>query len=85
LTNITYRDQQSAVLPLQDCPCSLEAIKQHIAEHGFPPSHGELAAALGVRSTNAIRKHLDALAGKGAIAIAPRLSRGIRVLGRESV
>ncbi len=57
----------------------LEAIRNHIAEHGRPPSRPELAASLGIASTNAIFKHLAALEKKGAIELSPGAARGIRV------
>src|SRR5450432_2758520 len=57
----------------------LEAIREHIAEHHRPPSHPELARALGLASTNGVFKHLAALEKKGAIELAPGVARGIRV------
>jgi repressor LexA len=57
----------------------LEVIRQHLAEHGRPPSRPELARALGIASTNAVFKHLAALERKGAIALDAGLARGIRV------
>jgi repressor LexA len=58
----------------------LEAIRDHIAEHGRPPSHPELARALGLASTNGVYKHLMALEKKGAIELAAGVARGIRIL-----
>jgi len=57
----------------------LEAIRTHMEEHGRPPSHPELARVLGLASTNAVFKHLEALEKKGAIERAPGLARGIRL------
>ncbi len=57
----------------------LEAIRDHIAENGRPPSRPELAKTLGIASTNAIFKHLAALEKKGAIELMPGSARGIRV------
>lgn len=57
----------------------LRAIRSHIAEHGRPPSHPELARALGLASTNGVFKHLAALARKGAIGLDAGLARGIRL------
>jgi repressor LexA len=57
----------------------LEAIRDHIAEHGRPPSRTELARTLGVASTNAVFKHLAALERKGALELDAGLARGIRV------
>ena len=38
----------------------LQLIREHIAEHGRPPSHPELARILGLASTNGVFKHLAA-------------------------
>lgn len=58
----------------------LQAIREHMAETGVPPSRPELAKALGIASTNGVFKHLDALARKGAIELIPNAARGIRVV-----
>jgi repressor LexA len=58
----------------------LQAIREYLAETGMPPSRPELAKRLGIASTNAVFKHLDALARKGAIELVPNAARGIRVL-----
>ncbi len=60
----------------------LTLIKDAIQNTGFPPTRAEIANELGFRSTNAAEEHLQALARKGAIEIAPGTSRGIRL--RES-
>ena len=57
----------------------LEAIRSHMGEHGRPPSQPELARILGLASTNAVFKHLNALERKGAIERSPGLARGIRI------
>lgn len=48
----------------------------------YPPTHQEITFALGFKSTNAARKHLASLERKGWIAVAEKISRGIRVLRR---
>lgn len=58
----------------------LDLIKNAIEYTGFPPTRAEIAAKLGFRSANAAEEHLQALARKGAIAISPCTSRGIRLL-----
>jgi repressor LexA len=58
----------------------LNLIKDAIENTGFPPTRAEIATELGFRSTNAAEEHLQALARKGAIAITPGTSRGIRLL-----
>ncbi|WP_338849746.1 transcriptional repressor LexA [Massilia sp. W12] len=57
----------------------LDLIRQAIENTGFPPTRAEIAAELGFRSANAAEEHLQALARKGAIDIAPGTSRGIRL------
>jgi repressor LexA len=59
----------------------LNLIKDAIDNTGFPPTRAEIANELGFKSANAAEEHLQALARKGAIAIAPSTSRGIRLLG----
>jgi repressor LexA len=57
----------------------LNLIKEAIENTGFPPTRAEIANELGFRSANAAEEHLQALARKGAIEIAPGTSRGIRL------
>lgn len=57
----------------------LNLIKDAIENTGFPPTRAEIAAELGFKSANAAEEHLQALARKGAIEIAPGTSRGIRL------
>lgn len=57
----------------------LNLIREAIENTGFPPTRAEIAAELGFRSANAAEEHLQALARKGAIEIAPGTSRGIRL------
>ncbi|NEX59902.1 transcriptional repressor LexA [Noviherbaspirillum galbum] len=57
----------------------LNLIREAIDNTGFPPTRAEIAAELGFRSANAAEEHLQALARKGAIEIAPGTSRGIRL------
>ncbi len=58
----------------------LDFIEQSVAEAGFPPTIAEITSAFGMRSTNSVRGHLQALARKGAIELVPSASRGIRLL-----
>ncbi|MCE5198873.1 MAG: transcriptional repressor LexA [Armatimonadota bacterium] len=57
----------------------LNAIKNFIAENGYPPSIRELRPTLGISSLRGVTIHLDALERKGWIQRA-RTSRSIRVL-----
>ncbi len=58
----------------------LTFIEQTLVREGFPPTIAEIAEAFGVRSSNSIRGHLQALAQKGVIELVPSVSRGIRLL-----
>ncbi|NNJ97869.1 MAG: transcriptional repressor LexA [Gammaproteobacteria bacterium] len=58
----------------------LEFIREELTASGMPPTVAEIAAAMGVSSTNGIRGHLQALERKGAIELVPNASRGIRLL-----
>lgn len=61
-------------------------IQEVIEDTGIPPTRAEIARKLGFRSVNAAEEHLRALQRKGAIALVPGASRGIRILdaGAES-
>ncbi|MDH5692708.1 MAG: transcriptional repressor LexA [Gammaproteobacteria bacterium] len=63
----------------------LAFIKEYMADEGLPPTRVEIASALGFRSPNAAEDHIKALVRKGAIEVMPGMSRGIRILGEESV
>ncbi|HMN43596.1 MAG TPA: transcriptional repressor LexA [Povalibacter sp.] len=62
----------------------LAFIEQFMAAHGMPPTRGEIAAGLGLKNRQGIDQHLRALAGKGALELAPGISRGIRLPGVSS-
>lgn len=57
----------------------LEFIRRFSAEHGFPPTRGEIAAGLELKNRQGIDQHLRALQLKGAIELIPGISRGIRL------
>jgi repressor LexA len=61
----------------------LDFVRQHIATTGIPPTRTEIAKALGFRSANAAKDHLEALARKGAIVLTANTSRGIRILEED--
>jgi repressor LexA len=61
----------------------LNFIRDEIATRGLPPTAAEIAAGMGVSSTNGIRDHLKALARKGAIELISGASRGIRLIETE--
>lgn len=62
----------------------LELIRDFAAEHGYPPTRGEIARQLGFRSANAAEQHLRALARKGALELEAGASRGIRLPPEQS-
>ncbi len=55
-------------------------IRDTVTTRGIPPTIAEIAAAMGVKSANAIRDHLKALARKGALELIPSAARGIRLV-----
>ena len=57
-----------------------ERIRAHVREHAKPPTLHELGAALGIRSTNGVSKHLHALEQKGYIRRLPNEARGIELV-----
>lgn len=57
----------------------LEFIQRYCDKAGMPPTRAEIASFMGFRSANAAEDHLKALARKGAIALTPGTSRGIRL------
>jgi repressor LexA len=59
----------------------LDAIRAFIAEHGYAPTFRELAAMLGIESTNGITVHLKALERKHRVTREPGKSRTLRVVG----
>lgn len=63
----------------------LTVIRQHMENHGVPPTRAEIAQALQFRSVNAAEDHLKALARKGVIRLNPGTSRGIQLLGIHGI
>ena len=57
----------------------LQAIREWIKEHGYPPTIRELGQRLGIKSLRGVTSHLDALARKGQLS-RKRSARGIRIL-----
>jgi repressor LexA len=53
-----------------------------VASRGIPPSIREIGVRFGIRSTNGVNKHLDALERAGLIARERGKARGIAVAGR---
>lgn len=59
----------------------LSFIRDRVAGHGHPPSLAEIAAACGLATRGAARKHVLALAEAGLIEVTPGQARGIRPAG----
>ena len=62
----------------------LRWVREFLGRTGFPPTRAEIARGLGFRSANAADQHLKALARKGAVALLPGASRGIRLAESEA-
>ena len=62
----------------------LAFIRKHQEVHGAPPTLAEIALGLGFRSVNAAADHVRALQRKGALTVAAKQSRGIRLAETEA-
>jgi repressor LexA len=62
-------------------------LAQYLSEFGYPPSYREIAQAMGIRSTNGVSSHLDALEQKGYIERPPDggRARALRLVGPTPV
>jgi len=58
----------------------VEFINRFCKCNGYPPTRAEIAGHFGFKSPNAAEEHIRALARKGVLTIAPRLSRSINVV-----
>ena len=56
----------------------LEFVRGYTEEHGFAPSIREIAKAVGVRSTKAVKYHLDILVADGLLKRTPKQARGLQ-------
>ena len=57
----------------------LKAIQHFVDDHGYPPSIREIARKIGLKSTKAVKVHLDTLAQQGLIEKVAGQARGIRI------
>jgi repressor LexA len=55
----------------------LEFVRTYTDEHGCAPSIREIGKAVGIRSTKAVKYHLDILVNEGLIKRTPRQARGL--------
>jgi len=57
-------------------------IRQYTREHGYAPSVREIGAAVGIRSTRAVKYHLDVLVEQGVIERTAGRARGLKTSAR---
>lgn len=60
----------------------LEFIRRHINEQGHAPSVREIGAEVGIRSTRAVKYHLDRLVEDGLLERVPGQARSLRTAAR---
>lgn len=63
----------------------LDFIRAVRIEQGRPPTNREIGRAIGIKSTNGVNDHLEALRRKGYIDRDPKVSRGIIILACPGV
>ena len=56
-----------------------EFIRAEITNHGYPPTYREIGEHFGIRSTNGVKRTLDALRKKGYLERKPMISRGLEL------
>lgn len=62
----------------------LAFIRDYLAARDMPPTVAEIARGMGLSSTNGVRDQLRSLQGKGALQLIPSISRGIRLIEKET-
>lgn len=62
----------------------LEAIRTHVAAHGFAPSFREIGEASGLKSPSSVKHQLQVLAEKGFIRMNANKGRAIELVEEES-
>lgn len=60
---------------------AVDAIRESLADRGYPPSVRELGAAIGLSSTSSVKHVLNRLRDKGAIVRQPGRPRAIAITG----
>lgn len=56
----------------------VEFVKKYVEEHGFSPSFREIGRAVGIKSTKAVKYHLDVLTKEGVLRRTPGQARSLR-------
>lgn len=67
------------ITPTQRQFALLEFVRAYVRDRGRPPSIREIAAHLGIKSTNGVVDHLSALERKGYLRRAMHTARGIEL------
>ncbi len=57
----------------------LKAIQDFVRDYGYPPTIREIAGIVGLRSTKAVKVHIDNLAREGLIIKVETKARGLRI------
>ncbi|MFO7674779.1 MAG: transcriptional repressor LexA [bacterium] len=60
----------------------LEFVRRHVELHGYSPSVREIGAATGLKSTRAVKYHLDALVNAGSLERVPGRARALSAPAR---
>jgi repressor LexA len=58
----------------------LQAIRDHVATHGYPPSIREIGEAVGLASTSSVTHHLTVLCARGYIRRDERRPRALVIV-----
>lgn len=62
----------------------LDFVRRHIESHGYAPSVREIGAAVGIKSTKAVKHHLDILVSAGELERVPGRARSLSAPGRPA-
>jgi repressor LexA len=73
-----FGDLDTAALPERQQRI-LVVIRDWVTRHGYPPSSRQIGAAVGLRSSSSVSKHLASLEEKGFLRRSPSVSRPIDV------
>ena len=63
----------------------LDFLQNYIEDEGYPPTLREIGLRFGIKSTNGVNDHLQAIERKGYIKRSPDTSRGIVILGSKNI
>lgn len=63
----------------------LRYIAAYIVDNGYPPTYREIAAEMGIASTNGVNDHLKALVKKGYVKLGDGRSRAIQIVDLDEL